>query len=212
MFVANVHLEAIEARTAAMERSDLELERFSREAAVALRNSRSAESRSLSGRDWKKILAQSDRFCSITFPIVSLEAAWKGKYLGECGGHRRRNFGFRLKRVSARTGWVTNGWDDLFFWCQENLWDEMIKSSRLFMKCCQTDLIFCGSKVICQVNFWKSLTLFLTDALDSLLLLLQVAALLVRWWMSRSRSSGSGSGGDKLDLNRQLPLLFLSPA
>ena len=71
---ANAHLEAMEARTAAMERSDLELERFSREAAVALRNSRSAESRSLSGRDWKKILAQSDRFCSITFPIVILQA------------------------------------------------------------------------------------------------------------------------------------------
>ena len=51
LFVANAHLEAIEARTAAMERSGLELLRFSREAAVALRNSRSAESRSLSGRD-----------------------------------------------------------------------------------------------------------------------------------------------------------------
>ena len=48
---ANVHLEAMEARTAAMERSDLELERFSREAAVLLRNSRRAESRSVSGRD-----------------------------------------------------------------------------------------------------------------------------------------------------------------
>ena len=48
---ANIHLEAMEARTAAMERSGLEFERFSREAAVALRNSRSAESRSLRGRD-----------------------------------------------------------------------------------------------------------------------------------------------------------------
>ena len=46
-----IHLDAIEARTAAMERSVLELERFSREAAVLLRNSRRAESRSVRGRD-----------------------------------------------------------------------------------------------------------------------------------------------------------------
>ena len=51
MLIAKAHLEAMEALTAAMERSGLEFERFSREAAVALRNSRSAESRSLRGRD-----------------------------------------------------------------------------------------------------------------------------------------------------------------
>lgn len=45
-------LEAREALTEAMERSVLELEMFSREAAVVVRNSRKAESRSLRGRDW----------------------------------------------------------------------------------------------------------------------------------------------------------------
>ena len=69
---ANDHLEAMEARTAAMERSGLELERFSREAAVALRNSRSAESRSLNGRDCKKISAKSDQFWSISFQHGSM--------------------------------------------------------------------------------------------------------------------------------------------
>ena len=63
----STHLEAREALTEAMERSVLDLERllvcllflfclelemFSREAAVVVRNSRKAESRSLRGRDW----------------------------------------------------------------------------------------------------------------------------------------------------------------
>ena len=51
MVQSKIHLDAIEARTAAMERSCLECERFSREAAVLLRNSRRAESRSVRGRD-----------------------------------------------------------------------------------------------------------------------------------------------------------------
>ena len=57
------------------------------------------------------------------------------KYLGECGRHRGRNFGFCLSQIFALASWVTNtnaiadGWSSLFFWCQENLWDEVVKST-----------------------------------------------------------------------------------
>ena len=57
--------------------------------------------------------------------VFNMEA-W---YLWECGGHRRRSFDFCLCRLSLLGGCLTiaDGWDNLFFWCQENLSGEMIK-------------------------------------------------------------------------------------
>ena len=86
-------------------------------------------------------------------------------------------------------------------------WDGQKYRWVVFIKCCwQSHLIFCGSKVICQVNFCKSLILLLVDTVDSLLLLLKIVTLVLVEWGRRS------SCWDKFHLNCQLPLLFLSSA